>query len=399
MLLGRVLGLERAVRVDDEEAQAGVAVVVGVDGERLRGAEADAVLVDAVEGVHVVVAEVGADQVAVREPGVVERAALDRVLLVAVGAPAGRAGVLLEFAEDALGGDGLNVLAAHAHLDALLALLRGAEEAGVVRVRHDDVLEPEVRDAVRRDALVPRDLVGVAAVVAAGGVVAGVHREEPDGRLLRAGDEELDAAAPDAGELGHVVVDEELPAALLEPVVLLLAREEVVALALRVVVAERDAERDGELLEDLDDRLHRAGEGVAPVGGGVHVVAREDHEPRLRGGERGAQDVGGALRELPLVLDVGDLEEGERAVRVELEAGRRAARGRERRGRKDERRCAANEGRGSAANDGRGCAANEGRRRCRRMTGRFAARTDGGCVHGGACLVRGSGGCAFPGHA
>ena len=96
------------------------------------------------------------------------------------------------------------------------------------------------------------------------------------------------------------MVDEKLPAALLEPVVLLLAREEVVALSLRVVVAERDAERRPELLEDLDDRLHRAGEGVAPVGGGVHVVAREDHEPRPRGGERGAQDVGGALRELPL---------------------------------------------------------------------------------------------------
>ena len=267
-----------------------------------------------------VVAEVGADQVAVRAPSIVERAALDRVLLVAVGAPAGRAGVLLEFAEDAVGRDGLDLLAAHAHLNSLLALLRGAEEAGVVRVRYDDVLEPEVRDAVRRDALVPRDLVGVAAVVAAGGVVAGVHREEPDGGLLRAGDEELDHAAPDAGELRHVVVDEELPAARLEPVVLLLAREEALALLLRVVVAERDAERRPGLLEDLDERLHRAGEGSALVGAAVDVVAGEDCEPRLRGGERGAQHGGGALGEPAAVLHVGDLDEGERAVRVEIEA-------------------------------------------------------------------------------
>ena len=137
------------------------------------------------------------------------------------------------------------------------------------------------------------------------------------------------------------MVDEERASARLEPVVLLLAREESLALLLGIVVAERDAERRAELFEDRDERLHRRREVRRAVAAAVHVVAGEDDEPRFRRGERGAKHGGGSGREFRVVLDVRDVQERERAVGPEFEArggfrfGRRAA---GRRGRGEERR-------------------------------------------------------------
>ena len=80
------------------EAEAGIAVVVGMEGGGFAEAEADAVLVRYVERVHVVVAEIDTFQITHLEPALVERAAFIGVLRIRVGAPARRAGLLLQFA-------------------------------------------------------------------------------------------------------------------------------------------------------------------------------------------------------------------------------------------------------------------------------------------------------------
>ena len=79
--------LERSVRMDDKQTQARVAVVVGFHGESLRRAHSDAIFVDTVEGVHVVVSEIDPNHVSVGAPYVIKRAAIAGVVRVAVCLP------------------------------------------------------------------------------------------------------------------------------------------------------------------------------------------------------------------------------------------------------------------------------------------------------------------------
>ena len=245
-----------------------------------------------------VVAEVGADHVPVGAPGVVERAAPVRVPGVAVVPRPGRVRDFLELADDAVGQHDADVLSVDSPGDsALFALLRLAEESGLEHVRDHDVLEPEVREAVGRDALVPGDLVGPAVVPPA--ERAAVHDEDPEAGSVGPGLGQLDRAAAGAGQSRDVVVDPERAALLLEPVVLLLAREAVSALVLRIVVAEGDAERDARLLEDLDHRPHELRELLAAVAP-VDVVAGDDDQLRLRRRDRladGARSVQASFRQ------------------------------------------------------------------------------------------------------
>ena len=95
---GNDFRLITAIGGDVVDAEAGIAVVVGMEGGGFTEAEADAVLVRYVERVHVVVAEIDAFQITHLEPALVERTAFIGVFRIRVGTPARRTGLLLQFA-------------------------------------------------------------------------------------------------------------------------------------------------------------------------------------------------------------------------------------------------------------------------------------------------------------
>ena len=287
---GNDFRLVTAVGGDVVDAEAGVAVVVGMESGGFAEAEADAVLVRHVERVHVVVAEIDAFQVAHLQPALVERAAFVCVFRIRVSAPTRRAGLLLQFTRaDAIGefvervdivvpdssrrfdhvavalldpdhvGFGDDVFLQFLRPDGVFGQFldvlveRLAEEGvciafrGILRfknldvrgsgrdmdehVRHvdfanDDMLEPQAgQDA--RVLFIPFDLIRAATIVAtAFCVVAGVHHDQIEDRLVAR--IQRNGAAADARQFGDVEIDEIFAAHLFVEIVLLLTRVELV---------------------------------------------------------------------------------------------------------------------------------------------------------------------------
>ena len=89
-------GFVRAVCGNFKETETGIAVVVGVQRGRFAISEPDAVFIRDFEAVLVIVAEVGALEIAVLDPALVKRAALPGVSPVGIDFPAWRTERFLE---------------------------------------------------------------------------------------------------------------------------------------------------------------------------------------------------------------------------------------------------------------------------------------------------------------
>ncbi len=323
---------------DIVDAEARIAVVVGMEGGGFAEAKTDAVLVRHVERVHVVVAEINAFQVAHLEPALVERAAFVGVFSVRVGAPTRRAGLLLQFTRaDAIGefvervdivvpdssrrfdhvavalldpdhvGFGNDIFLQFLRPDGVFGQFldvlveRLAEEGvriafrGILRfknldvrgsgrdmdehVRHvdfadDNMLEPQAGQDARV-LFVPFDLIRAATIVAATFcVVTGVHHDQIEDRFVAR--IKRNGAAADARQFGDVEIDEIFAAHLLVNIILLLARVELFALPFGVMVAEGDGMRDFLLHENVHEFSGGLFEFAMPVAAACVVTSEND---------------------------------------------------------------------------------------------------------------------------